>query len=83
VFSFFRSVLFIHFVPLYPLSSSSLFLFCIQHKHPLPQRNSNPQTLALDRSATGIGTRSPERRARSESLYRLSYTGPCVVQEAK
>ena len=32
-----------------------------------------PQTHALDRSATGIGT---DRRARSASLYRQSYPGP-------
>ena len=35
------------------------------------------QTLALDCSATGIGRiRSPDRPARSELLYRLSYAGP-------
>ena len=33
------------------------------------------QALALDRWATGIGIRSSNRPARSESLYRLSY--PC------
>ena len=34
-----------------------------------------PQTLALDRSATGIGqgTGSPDRPARSESLYEVRY----------
>ena len=33
-----------------------------------------PQNLALDHTATGIGTiRSPDRRACSKSLYRLSY----------
>ena len=31
------------------------------------------QTLVLDRSATGIGIRCPDRPACSESLYRLSY----------
>jgi hypothetical protein len=30
-------------------------------------------TLALDRSATGIGFRLPDRPVRSQSLYRLSY----------
>ena len=36
-----------------------------------------PQTVALDRSATGIGgIRSPDRPDRSKSLYRLSYPGP-------
>ena len=52
-----------------------------KHKHPCPQAGLEPatpasdwpQTLALDRSATGIGTiRSPDFEAHSESLYRLS-----------
>ena len=34
-----------------------------------------PQTLAIDCSTTGIGFRFPYRPVRSESLYRLSYTG--------
>jgi hypothetical protein len=35
-----------------------------------------PKIHALDRTATGIGIRSPDRPARSELLYLLSYTGP-------
>jgi hypothetical protein len=40
--------------------------------------NERPQTLALDHSATEIGgIRSPDRSARSESVYQLSY--PCLL----
>jgi hypothetical protein len=42
-----------------------------------------PKTHAIDRTATGIGgIRSPDRPARSESLYRLRYPGlhnMCVI----
>ena len=64
-----------------------LFLVCTyntQHKYPrsptefeptIPA-NDRPQNLALNRSATGIGRiQSPDRPTRSESLYRLCYTG--------
>ena len=36
-----------------------------------------PQNLALDHSTTNRRIRSPDRQARNESLYRLSYRGPC------
>ena len=39
-----------------------------------------PQTLGLDISATGIGIRFLDRPLCSESLYRLSYTGPVTGQ---
>ena len=48
-----------------------------------PRRDSNPQTLAVDHSATRIGRgerkrkfRSPNSLAGGESLYRLSYRDP-------
>jgi hypothetical protein len=43
-FSFFRSVLFIHCAPWYPLSSCHLFLYNTQHKHAWPRRNPNPHS---------------------------------------
>ena len=58
-----------------------------QHKYPCPRRDSNAQPqqaighrpIALDRSATGIGTRSPDRPASTESLYRLRYPYPLTT----
>ena len=41
-----------------------------------------PQTDVLDRAVTAIGIRSPDRPARSESLYRLSYRGIGVAFES-
>ena len=41
---------------------------------PATAASDRPQTLALDRSATGI--RPPDRPAHCESLYRLRYSGP-------
>jgi hypothetical protein len=38
-----------------------------------------PKTHALDRTATGIGLRSPDRTANSEWLYRQSYSSPRVM----
>ena len=38
-FSFFRSVLLIHCVPFYPLSSCHAFLYSALHKHPCPGRD--------------------------------------------
>ena len=44
---------------------------------PATPASDRQQTLALDRSGTGIGgIRSPNRAAYSESPYRLSYPGP-------
>ena len=54
VLSFLLSVNSIHCVPSHPLSPCHLFLCNTQHKHPCPQRDSNPQTLAFDRAVTGI-----------------------------
>jgi hypothetical protein len=42
--SFFLSVLFIHCVPFYPLSSCHLFLYNTQHKYPCRRQDSNPQS---------------------------------------
>jgi hypothetical protein len=41
---FFRSVLFIHYVPLYSVSSCRLFLYNTQHERPCPQRDSNAKS---------------------------------------
>ena len=43
---------------------------------PATTTSDRPQSLALDRSVTGIGIRSPDRPVRGESLYLLSYPGP-------
>jgi hypothetical protein len=61
------------------------FLMYLQHEHPCPCRVSNPQTQqAIGRRPSpttarplgSAGIRSPDRSARGESLYRLSYPGP-------
>jgi hypothetical protein len=39
-----------------------------------------PQTLSLNRSATETGIRSPNRPARSESLYRLRHSSPQCLE---
>ena len=49
---------------------------------PATPASDRPQTLALNRSATGIGgIRSPNRPARSESLYRPSYRSPLFYMD--
>ena len=66
----------------------SLLCFTVQHTtqtsmllagfEPAIPATDRPQTLALDRSVTGIGPtgiRSPDRPARNESLYRLHHRG--------
>ena len=56
-FSFFPSVLFIHCLPLYPLSSCHLFLYNTNIRAPGGLRSRNPsKRSAADRSATAIGT---------------------------
>ena len=60
-----------------------VFTYNTQHKHSCPRRDSKPQPQhAIVRrpspsTARPLGlARSPERRARSESPYRLSYHAP-------
>ena len=43
-FSFLRSVLFIHCVPLYPLSSYHIFRYNTENQHPCLRRDSNPRS---------------------------------------
>jgi hypothetical protein len=43
---------------------------------PTTAASGRPQTLALVRSANGIGFRSADRPARSKSLYQLKHLGP-------
>ena len=85
------------FSPFYPLCTfissvlMSLILLRTQHKHacapagfePAIPAGDWPQTLALDRSATGIGIRSPDHPGLIEALYRLSYPGPFSVVRYK
>ena len=65
-------------------------LYCTKHAtqtpmslagfEPATPESDRPQTLALGRSATRIGIRTPVRPVRSESLYRLSYRGLFMLQ---
>ena len=49
-----------------------------RHKHLFLRRDSNPQPQLGHWNRHGI--RSPDRTARSESLYRLSYLGPQMIR---
>jgi hypothetical protein len=61
-----------------------LFILIVKHTTQTSMPSSaipasdRPQTLALDRLATGIGVRSQDRPTHSQSLYRLSYPCPQV-----
>jgi hypothetical protein len=45
---------------------------------PMILASERPKTHAVDRTATGSAIRSPDRPARSLSLYRLRYPGPDI-----
>ena len=55
---------------------TSSVLVSLSGFEPATPASERPQTLALDRAATGIGIRSPGSLAPSASPYRLSYRGP-------